>query len=84
MEPPKVLDDVRDRHGGFTAVTRRGTLWRPGMVLEQYGYRATLESFDEDSWYQSDDDVTCATYRVKGYGYPIHVWYSNNDGHRIA
>src|SRR5437879_10653473 len=38
--PPATLD-VLDSHRGFTALTRSGTLWRPGAVLKR-GTTGTL------------------------------------------
>jgi hypothetical protein len=31
-----------------------------------------------------NNDVTMATYKVKGYRYPVMVWFDNATGHRIA
>lgn len=91
MIPPDTLD-VCDAPNfrGFCAITRLGTLWRPESVLTE-GKRTrgkptigTLKSYTERSFYQTNDDVTMATYKVKGYGYLVAVWFDNQTGERIA
>ena len=82
MQPPQNLD-VINQHGGFTALTSAGTLWRPAAILKR-GTAGTLQYFDEHSFYQTNDDVTRATYRVPGYGYPVIAWFDNQTGERIA
>jgi hypothetical protein len=59
------------------------SLWRPGHLLKS-GTTGTLLVYDEKSFYQRNDDVTLAVYRVKGYGYPVLVWFDNATGNRIA
>lgn len=86
MQPPQKLN-VLDAHGGFTAETRNGTLWRPGNILTDHPKRSTvgtLVDYNEHSFYQTNNDVTRATYKVPGYGYRVSVWFDNKDGHRIA
>ena len=39
---------------------------------------------DTRSFYQTNDDVTKATYLVKGYNYPVQAWFDNATGKRIA
>ena len=86
--PPSPLN-VLDNSGGFTAETIPGqTLWRAGTVLSR-GRRAlspmgTLVGYNNRSFYQSNNDVTRASYKVKGYRYPIIVWFDNKTGLRIA
>lgn len=86
MKPPDVVD-VRDKHGGFTCETtgkRSGTntLWRPGRIIRSFV--GTLISYDEKSFYQQNDDVTRAVYKVSGYRYPVICWFDNKTGERIA
>ncbi len=59
------------------------TLWRPGAVL-RHGTTGTLVDYNESSFWQTNDDVTIAVYRVSGYGYPVLVWFDNKTGERIA
>lgn len=75
--------DVLDQHGGFTAVTKLGTLWRPGVVLK-HGTIGKLVAVNHRSFYQNNNDVTQATYKVPGYGYRVVCWFDNKTGHRIA
>lgn len=93
MTPPTTLN-VIDIHGGFTAIVptrdyRTGkmtgpanTLWRPGTLLSNPVGR--LESFEVDSFYQGNNDVTIAHYKVPGYRYIVAVWFDNPTGRRIA
>jgi hypothetical protein len=78
---------VLDRHGGFTAITtKRGdTLWRPGHVLKR-GTTGTLipGTVNRKSFYQTNNDVTQAQYKVPGYRYPVVVWFDNKTSKRIA
>ena len=99
MKPPKELN-VLDAHGGFTAVTlspryeRDGngwrkawresdTLWRPGHMLPR-GTTGTLSEVDEHSFYQCNNDVTKALYKVPGYRFRVAVWFDNATGQRLA
>jgi predicted nucleotidyltransferase len=84
MQPPTTLD-VLDEHGGFTAITTPcgNTLWRPGAILKR-GTEGTLVSFDRHSFYQTNNNVTQAIYRVPGYRYRVAVWFDNATGRRIA
>ena len=59
------------------------TAWRRGSVLKR-GTTGELVDFDERSFYQLNDDVTLAVYRVQGYGYPVLVWFDNMTGKRIG
>ncbi len=81
--PPHQLN-VLDGHGGFTAeTTKRGdTLWRPGTVLKST--TGTLVKHDPRSFFQTNNDVTKATYKVAGYRYPVIAWFDNRTKHRIA
>ncbi len=63
-----------DRHGD--------TLWRPGKVLEKT--TGELVEYNQRSFYQLNNDVTIAVYRVPGYSYPIAIWFDNTTGKRIA
>jgi hypothetical protein len=85
MLPPAKIN-VLDQHKGFTAVTtKRGdTLWRPGLVLRGNQPIGTLIRFDEHSFFQNNNDVTKAVYKVKGYRYNIVIWFDNQSRRRIA
>lgn len=93
---PRTLN-VLDAHGGFTILTRGkrydgtfgetgDTLWRPGLVLKTRGAATvgTLIEVDEHTFYQTNDNVTRAIYRVPGYGYRVVAWFDNDTGERIA
>ena len=86
MQPPETIN-VIDQHGGFTAITPYcksfGALWRPGPVLK-HGTIGKLQSFDEKSFWQNNNNVTQAIYKVKGYRYPVACWFDNETGERIA
>lgn len=84
---PSLTTNVLDKNGGFHAETkgrRSGTctLWRPGHVIGDP--TGVLQSFDEHSFYQMNNDVTIARYKVKGYRYPVLCWFDNKTGERIA
>ena len=75
-------------HSHFNLTERRtlhigDTLWQPGRVLER-GTTGKLVSYDNDSFYQTNNDVTIAMYRVPGYDYPVLIWFDNTTGKRIA
>ena len=79
--------DVLDDFGGFTAITKGknigiGTLWRRGSILKNT--IGLLQSYDEKSFFQTNNDVTQAIYKVKGYNYPVVLWFDNQTGKRIA
>lgn len=59
------------------------TLWRPGRLLKRDTVGDLLD-YDERSFYQRNDDVTIAVYRVPGYSYPVLAWFDNASGERIA
>lgn len=86
-EPPPASINVIDAHGGFTAVTRGGlrghTLWRPGRMLKKTTI-GRLTQYDPKSFFQTNNDVTQALYKVAGYRYPVAVWFDNKTGRRIA
>jgi len=91
MQAPQTID-VLDRHQGFTAIIpyrrssyARGynTLWRPGKLLKR-GTTGNLQESDEHSFFQLNDDVTMAIYKVPGYPYRVAVWFDNKTGERIA
>lgn len=76
--------NVINRHGGFTAETTPGnTLWRPGARLRKTTI-GDLVSYDEKSFYQMNNNVTKATYKVSGYRYKVLCWFDNTTGERIA
>lgn len=86
--PPSAMH-VLDRHGGFTIATAQSggydydTLWRPGQALTRStaGY---LVAYNSGSFYQQNDNVTEAVYRVAGYGPPVLAWFDNATRERIA
>lgn len=90
MIPPDTID-VLDQHNGFTALTTHtnkhpnigNSLWRPGDLLKR-GTVGTLVDYREDSFYQNNDDVTVARYKVAGYNRPVLCWFDNSTGNRIA
>lgn len=59
------------------------TTWRPGSVLKKSTTGELVDSSPR-SFYQLNDDVTVAVYKVAGYGYPAIVWFDNKSGRRIA
>lgn len=99
MEPPQTIN-VLDRNAGFTAIARSKqyvrvgngwkrryreceTLWRPGSVLTR-GTLGRLDEFNEKSFFQENNNVTKAIYKVAGYGYRIAIWFDNATRERIA
>lgn len=80
--------DERIRRARTTLARRRfavgPTLWRPGGVLKGREPIGDLIAYDPRSFYQDNDNVTLAVYRVPGYGYPVLVWFDNRTGQRIA
>lgn len=78
-QPTLTLSFVR-----WERVTReRDTLWRPGQLLKRTTI-GTLQEFDERSFYQTNNNVTKAIYKVPGYKYRVAVWFDNVTGERIA
>ncbi len=99
MKPPQTIN-VLDRHDGFTAVTlsptyeREGngwrkvwresnTVWRASKVLKR-GTEGNLQEANESSFYQNNNNVTKALYKVPGYRFRIAIWFDNTTGERIA
>lgn len=82
---PELTTNILDRHNGFTAITTKSgdTLWRPYQVLKGH-YIGVLQSYNEHSFYQNNNDVTEAIYKVRGYRYPVVCWFDNTTGLRIA
>jgi hypothetical protein len=81
--PPNTID-VRDQHGGFTILEPSGdTLWRPGHLLKK-STQGTLQASDPNSFYQLNNNVTKATYKVPGIKYPVLAWFDNITKTRIA
>lgn len=86
MIPEKEID-VLDEFGGFTALTKGKnigicTLWRSGRILKNT--TGILQHYYEKSFFQNNNDVTEAVYKVKGYHYPVVLWFDNKTGKRIA
>lgn len=65
---------------------KHSTVWRPGIILtkKKEGARGELQEFDEKSFYQGNNNVTKAIYKVKGYQFRIAVWFDNETQERIA
>ena len=82
MTPDKELD-VLDKFGGFTCITKLGTLWRRGQILK-HGTHGILQSYNENSFFQNNNDVTIAYYKVNHYRYTVVLWFDNKTGKRIA
>lgn len=59
------------------------SLWRPGDVLKK-STQGKLLVWDDKSFFQNNNDVTLAIYRVPGYAFPVMVWFDNATGKRIA
>ena len=74
---------ARRRQGNDDRLNLGDTLWRPGRLLKGTT-EGVLVDFDERSFYQDNNDVTRAVYRVPGYGWPVVVWFDNATGRRIA
>jgi len=58
------------------------SLWR--KAAGKLHGTAKLWAYDTKSFWQTNNDVTVAIYRLKGYSYPILAWFDNKTGHRIA
>lgn len=99
MIPPKTVS-ILDRHGGATAETtsarssRLGppatpdqigdTLWVPGDRIKGTAGTLIEGSVNEKGFYQRNNNITSAKYKVPGYRYPIVTWWDNLTGERIA
>ena len=66
-----------------SVMRERDTVWRPGQLLRKTTI-GTLQEFNEQSFYQNNNDVTQAIYKVPGYRFRIAVWFDNQTGERIA
>jgi hypothetical protein len=60
------------------------TLWRPGGVLRGQTQGGLVKPYNPNSFYQLNNNVTLAFYRVPGYNYLVAVWFDNLTGQRIA
>jgi hypothetical protein len=81
--PPRTLNVV-DKHGGFTAVTRSGTLWRPGQVARGGTVGSLVPgSIKHDDFYQNKQPVVSALYKLPSYNYKVKIWWEPS-GQRIA
>jgi len=58
-------------------------IWRPGQLLYK-GTFGTLVWTDEHSFFQTNNNVTKAIYKVPGYRLRIATWFDNVTGERIA
>jgi hypothetical protein len=85
--PPEVVESVLDQHEGFTALiqgTKNNgdyTLWRPKAVLH-HGYEGLLNNYGIGD-YQNTPCVW-ACYKVRGYRYPVVLYFNKRNGKRIA
>jgi hypothetical protein len=59
------------------------TIWRPSSWLKK-GTTGRLVDHAPNSFFQTNDDVTVAIYKVPGYPNPVAVWFDNKTGKRIA
>ena len=83
-KPPWSRTDERPKFASDPKAWLRGdTLWRPGNVLKGTT-QGELAVYDDKSFFQTNNDVTIALYRVPGYQYPVAVWFDNKTGKRIA
>lgn len=67
-------------------VSRIGnTLWRPGAVLKKgVGGKLIPGTVNPKTFYQTNDNVRSAKYKVPGYQYPVICWWDNVTNERIA
>ncbi len=83
----KMFDfEARERRIGPSSLGKLpfgDSLWRPGRILRG-STMGRLVAYDEEAFYQTNNDVTIAVYRVSGYGYPVLVWFDNKTSQRIA
>ena len=80
----KVFEDGKLVRWDRKMVLNGDTLWRPAQVLKGKDPLGTLVDYNERSFFQNNNDVTIARYKVKGYRYLVVCWFDNSDGHRIA
>lgn len=79
--------NVLDRHGGFTAETTKhgDTLRRPGAVLKKGTTGELIQgSVVPVTFFQQNNNVRKAKYKVPGYRYPVVVWFDNETNERVA
>lgn len=63
------------------------SLYRAPVIVQRVckkGTVGTLESYDERSFYQNNNDVTLALYKIPGYRYRAMIWFNNKTEKRIA
>lgn len=95
MIPPTTINVICDDMSvpGFTIETKAGTYWRPANVLIGRTFAGrevkdpttgTLIDYKENSFFQNNNNVTMARYKVPAYRYKIVAWFDNRDGRRIA
>lgn len=66
-----------------SVMREQDTLWRPASLLKKTTI-GTLQEYDVQSFYQTNDNVTKAIYKVDGYKYRVAIWFDNASGVRIA
>ena len=83
-KPPRWLAGARPKFAVDPRAWLGGdTVWRPGSLLKSTT-NGTLKAYEPKSFYQTNNNVTMALYRVPGYQYPVAVWFDNASGQRIA
>jgi hypothetical protein len=78
------MEDRISKHKGKVRLSIGDTLWRPSHVIKKLPAKGKLVAYDTGSFYQTNNDVTVALYRVQGYGYPVVMWFDNKTGRQIA
>lgn len=89
MSVPIIGDRIPifDRHGGFIALTRSGTLWRPAHVLENVAPAETemmVVEVELGRFYQLAEPVAWVDCKVKNYCYVVRAYFDQRTGERIA
>jgi len=83
--PPRILRPMLDRIGGVTVLTpKKNTLWKPASALSRGRGEPQLVDFNPRSFYQTNNDVTEAFYKLQGYPMKLVAWFDNPTGRRIA
>lgn len=60
------------------------TLWRPRAVAVDANPIGTLVGYLETSFFQLNNDVTVAWYKIAGYPHECLVWFDNKTGKRVT
>jgi hypothetical protein len=85
MQVPQTINVLQPnfKFGYFTALINGNTLGRNTMSLIKRDWTGELISFNSNSFFQNNNNVTKALYKVKGYKYPVVIWFDNETGSRI-